>query len=53
MCDADGLWGDADAAAVKGRHGDLEALTQLAEKLILGDYTVLEGDSACRRSADA
>ena len=29
--DADRLGGDADAAAVEGRHGDLEALALLAQ----------------------
>ena len=36
LADPHGLGGDADAAAVEGLHGDLEALTLLSEALALG-----------------
>src|SRR5207244_10267971 len=51
--DADGLRGDADAAAVEGAHGDLEPLALLAEAVGDRDFHVLEEDGAGRAGADA
>jgi uncharacterized protein (TIGR02265 family) len=44
LCDAAGLAGDADAPAVEGHHGDLEAPAGLAQQRVVGDEAALEGE---------
>src|SRR5436305_14645532 len=51
--DADRLGGDADAAAVEGGHGDLEAVSLLAETVAGRDAQVLEGQLGGARGVDA
>ena len=42
LCNAQCLCGDADAAAVEGSHGDLEALALLAQQVLLGHLHIVE-----------
>ena len=44
LADAQRLRGDADTAAIERLHGNLEALSFLAEQILLGDDAVLEHD---------
>ena len=50
--DAERLGGDADAAAVQGVHGDLEALPFLAEQVLHRDAQVVEGKGGGVAAAD-
>ena len=51
--DADGLRGDADAAAVEGYHGDFEAFAFAAEEVCFGDGAVLECEGCGAGGAEA
>src|SRR5699024_756556 len=50
---AQGLGGDADAAAVQGRHGQLEAAALDAQQAVLGDQAVFHDQLAGGGAADA
>ena len=51
--DAQCLSGDADAPTVQGHHGNLEALVELAQQVLLGHFHVLEHQLAGGGGADA
>ena len=51
--DAQGLGRDADAAAVQGGHGDLEALALLAQQVLPGHLHVVEDQLGGGGGADA
>ncbi len=50
--DAQSLCSDTDTSAVQGMHGNLEALAQLAQHVLLGNAAVREDQLVCRGSAD-
>ena len=41
---ADGLSGDADAAAIESGESDLQAAAFFAETIVCGDYAIVEND---------
>ena len=51
--DAQRLGRDADAAAVQGGHGDLEALALLAQQVLLGHFHIVKDQLGSGGGADA